>query len=267
MWRTLARYSRLYWEYLVQYAKVRWEYRGDLIVGLVSEVTYQAMSVVLIAVTFQLVPDLRGWTRAEVFFLYGYFLVPGALFGALAGGLWDVADKYVIKGEMDRVLIRPAHPLFQVILEGVELESLLGVATGIAIMAWAGERAGVVWDWADWLVAVGLILSSAAVYLGIYMALAATAFFADGRTGLMALAWNLNQYGQYPPNIFSRSLRWLLSTALPFLFVGAYPGAYLVRRGEWGLFAWLTPVVAAATVAFALWVWRRGLRRYTGAGS
>lgn len=257
----------LFREYVLQYAKVRWEYRTDLLIGLASEVVGQAMNLVLIAVTFQLVPELRGWTAAEVFFIYGYFLVPSALFGTVSGGLWELADRYIIKEEMDRVLIRPAHPIFQVILEGVELESLLGVVTGVATMVWAGGRAGVAWHWRDPLVFVALALGSTAVYLGVYLTLAATAFFADGRTGIMPMTWNLNQYGKYPVEVFNKAMRIFLSAVLPFAFVGAYPAGYFLRREAWLLYAGLTPVVGAVTLGLALWVWRAGLRRYTGAGS
>ena len=38
---------------------------------------------------------------------------------------------------MDRVLTRPIHSLFQIILERMELESLIGAITGIVVMGYA----------------------------------------------------------------------------------------------------------------------------------
>ena len=40
---------------------------------------------------------------------------------------------------MDRVLTRPIHSLFQIILERMELESLIGAITGIVVMGYAVE--------------------------------------------------------------------------------------------------------------------------------
>ena len=37
---------------------------------------------------------------------------------------------------MDRVLTRPIHSLFQIILERMELESLIGAITGIVVMGY-----------------------------------------------------------------------------------------------------------------------------------
>lgn len=38
---------------------------------------------------------------------------------------------------MDRILTRPIHSLFQIILERMELESLIGAITGIIVMSYA----------------------------------------------------------------------------------------------------------------------------------
>ncbi len=38
---------------------------------------------------------------------------------------------------MDRILTRPIHSLFQIILERMELESLIGAITGMIVMGYA----------------------------------------------------------------------------------------------------------------------------------
>lgn len=54
--------------------------------------------------------------------------MPFAIFSAFFN-IWDFNDRYIIKGEMDRILTRPIHSLFQIILERMELESLIGAIT------------------------------------------------------------------------------------------------------------------------------------------
>ncbi|MDA0175098.1 ABC-2 family transporter protein, partial [Solirubrobacter taibaiensis] len=105
------------------------EYRGDFIVGLLSDLSLQAVNLIFILVVFGHTQALKGWSREEVIFIYGFFLVPFAIFSAFFN-IWDFNDRYIIKGEMDRVLTRPIHSLFQIILERMELESLIGAITG-----------------------------------------------------------------------------------------------------------------------------------------
>ena len=66
-----------------------------------------------------------------------FFLIPFALFSSFFN-IWDFNDRYIVKGEMDRILTRPIHSLFQVVIERMELESLFGLVTGFVIIFYAG---------------------------------------------------------------------------------------------------------------------------------
>jgi ABC-2 type transport system permease protein len=260
-------YWGLFWSYVAQYAKGRLQYRADFLAGLVTDVLYQSVSIVFLLVVFRQVPTLAGWRQEEVFFIYGYFLWPYALFGCLANGVWDFTDRYILKGELDRLLLRPASPLFQLILEGIELEPLTGLVTGSAIMLWGAGVLGVDIRWYDPLVLLVLSVGSTLVYLGIYLSLAAIGFWYDGRTGLLPLLWNVNNYGRYPVGIYNRALRMLLTWVIPFAFVGFYPAAYFLRRDTYWLWAAATPVMGVLFFGIAVAVWRAGLKRYHGTGS
>jgi ABC-2 type transport system permease protein len=265
--KTVRFYWNLFWSYVAQYAKGRMEYRADFVAGLFTDVLYQLVSIIFLLVVFRQVPTLAGWKQAEVFFIYGYFLWPYAFFNTLANGVWDFSDRYILKGELDRLLLRPASALFQLILEGIELEPLMGLITGTAIMAWAATSLGITWRWYDPILMLVLTLGSTLVYLGIYLSLACIGFWYDGRTGLLPLLWNVNNYGRYPVGIYNRVLRLLLTWIFPFAFVGFYPAAYFVRREAFVWWAAVTPVIGLAFFGLAVALWRAGVRRYHGAGS
>ncbi len=260
-------YGGLFWSYLAQYAKTRLEYRWDFVAGLFTDLIYQSTAIIFLLVVFQQTPVLGGWRQEEVFFIYGYFLIPYALFGTLSSRIWSFSDQYIVRGELDRILLRPANALFQLILEGIELESLLATLTGAAIMVWAAARLDLQWQWHDPFAMVILIIGSTLVYFGIYLPLAAIAFWYDGRTGIMPLLWNVNNYGRYPVSIYNQVMRTLLTWVAPFAFVGFYPAAYFLRRGAFQTWALLTPAIGLAFCAVAYQIWKAGLRRYHGTGS
>lgn len=260
-------YWELFWSYVAQYAKGRLEYRADFVAGLISDVLFQSVSIIFLLVIFQQVPTLAGWQREEVFFIYGYFLWPYAVFGCLAGGIWNFSDQYIVRGELDRILLRPANALFQLLLEGIELEPLAGMVTGTAIMLWAGGALGLELRWYDPLLMLLLTAGSSLVYMGIYLSLACVGFWYDGRTGLLPLLWNVNNYGRYPVAIYNKVLRMLLSWVLPFAFVGFFPAAYFLRRDAFVVWAAMTPVVGVLFFGLAVLLWRAGVKRYHGTGS
>lgn len=260
-------YLRLFLGYLGQYARGRLEYRGDLLAGLLAEVLQQGVTLTFLAVIFAREPTLAGWSRPEVYFVYAFYQLSWAVAESVAGSLWGLGERYIVRGELDRILLRPVSPLFQLLLEGIAAEQVTQIAAGLAILLWAGHAAGVRWAW--WLppmVVVG-VLAGAAIFVAVFLGLACIAFFVDGRTGIMPLVYNVTAYAQYPSTIYGRGLRWLLTFVLPFAFTAFYPAAAILRPGPylvWGLAA--VPVAVVASVVVGA-VWREGLRRYQGAGS
>jgi ABC-2 type transport system permease protein len=261
-------YSNLFWEYLKNYAKTRLTYRADFWIEVLSDLMFQAMNLIVILIAFQHTPSLGGWTEAEVVFVYGFFMVPFGIFSCFFN-LWNFSERYIVKGEMDRVLTRPAHNLFQVLLENMDPPSLFGAVVGGIIMAITSVQMGMTYDVVDILVLLLLIAGSVLVYFGIYVSLTAIAFYSDAPTGILPLMYNIQNYGRYPVNIYNKAMRFVLTWVLPFAFVGVYPAAYFLERSDSSdiRMAFLTPVVGLVCAAIGLLIWNHGVKRYRGAGS
>lgn len=259
-------YFSMFFQYVGQYMKTRLQYRADMVVEIFSDLLFQAVNLVFILVVFGHTQLLHGWSREEIIFIYGFFLVPYALFGAFFN-IWDFNDRYIVKGEMDRILTRPIHSLFQVVLERMELESLFGVVTGIAVMAYASIQLNLSFQWYDIFVFIIMVVGGALVYAGIFILLASIGFWSDARTSIMPMMYNIGNYGRYPVDIYNKAIRFVLTWILPFAFVGVYPSAYFLGRTEWYWYAFLTPVIGAGFFALAIVVWNIGVTRYRGAGN
>lgn len=253
--------------YVAQNIKGRLAYPTDFWTGLIAGLVHQGASLIFIVVVFGHVQALKGWREQEVIFVYGYFLVAFSIFNATAANLWDFAERYIIRGEFDRILTRPLPSLLQVLLETMEPESLFGAVTGVAVMVWAALSLGLRFFPFDFPVFLVLLAGSVMVYVGLFTTLASVAFWTDSRTGLIPLLWNLNAYGRYPVDIYNRGLRLVFTYILPLAFVGFFPAAYFLRRGEWAAYAALTPAVGAGVLFFGVLIWNAGVRRYLGAGS
>ncbi len=259
-------YLSMFTQYVGQYMKTRMQYRADLVVEIFSDLLFQAVNLIFILVVFGHTQLLSGWQRDEIIFIYGFFLVPYALFSAFFN-IWDFNDRYIVKGEMDRILTRPIHSLFQVILERIELESLFGVVTGIVIMFYAGSNLGLTVRWFDPLVFIVLVIGGALVYASIFIMLASIGFWSDARTSVMPMVYNIGNYGRYPVDIYNKAIRFLLTWILPFAFVGVYPASFFLGRTEWYIYALLTPVMGALFFTLAIILWNIGVTKYRGAGN
>ncbi|WP_047152384.1 ABC transporter permease [Aneurinibacillus tyrosinisolvens] len=259
-------YLSLFWDYLKQYFKMRFAYRMDFVNGILSDFVFQLTNLIFILVVFQHTSLLKGWSKDEIIFIYGFFLVPYAVFSTFFN-LWEFQEKYIIKGEMDRILTRPAHNLFQVMLETMDPQSLVGAATGLIIMTYSGIQLGLDFSWYDPIVFVLLVISGALVYGGVYTGIAAIGFFTDSKTGISPMIYNVQNYGRYPVNIYNKAIRFLLTWILPFAFVGVYPAAYFLKRQEYYFYSMLTPVIGVVFFALGVMAWNYGVKNYKGAGS
>ncbi|MDN4527599.1 ABC transporter permease [Fictibacillus fluitans] len=259
-------YLSIFFQYAGQYLKTRLTYRADMLVEIFSDLLFQAVNLIFILVVFGHTSLLSGWSKDEMVFIYGFFLVPFAIFGAFFN-IWDFTDRYIVKGEMDRILTRPIHSLFQIILERMELESLFGVITGLGIMFYSGHQLGLSLHWYDPFVFVLLVAGGALVYAGIFVALASIGFWSDSKTDIMPMMYNIGNYGRYPVNIYNRIIRYVLTWILPFAFVGVYPSAYFLGRDEWYGYAFFTPVIGVIFFGLSVVFWNYGVTKYRGAGN
>lgn len=263
----MGRYVLIFFHYAAQYMKTKMAYRSDFFVYVFSEFLQQSVNLIFILVVFTKVPDIKGWNREEIMFIYGFFLVPFAFYSGLFNHLFDVAEKYVLQGEMDRVLTRPLNTLFQVVVETMNLELMLGIIPGLAIIYYSAGKLGLVFHWRDLPLALTLVAGAVLIYGGVYTVLASLGFWFEGNMGLMPMVYNLSNYGRYPTNIYRGVIRVILTWILPFAFVGFYPATVLLRRWEYWPYAALTPVIGVVFFTVAYIVWNRGIRVYRGTGS
>jgi ABC-2 type transport system permease protein len=256
----------LFREYIANYVKTKLTYRADFWVEVMSDLLFSGTNLLFIFIVFQHTPSLGDWSEAEVVFVYGYYMIPYGIFNTFMN-MWNFGDRYIGKGEMDRVLTRPAHSLTQIMLENVDPPSLIGSFVGLAIMASAWSTLGLQFHWYDPFVLIALTAGSFLIYGGLYVAIASLSFFSDAPTGIVPLMFNIQNYGRYPVQIYNKAIRFLLTWLLPFAFVGVYPAQFFLDKHRNLTLSLLTPAVGIVVAGIGLAIWNRGVHRYRGAGS
>lgn len=264
----MLRYLALMVEYLKNYVKTRLTYRADFWIEVFSDLLQQGLNLVIILIMFQHTSLLGGWNEAEVIFVYGFFMIPYGIFSSFFS-IWNFSERYIVKGEMDRVLTRPAHSLFQVLLENIDPPSLVGSFVGAIIMAVCWNDLSLVLHWTDIFVFVVLVIGAVLIYGGIYTALSAISFFTDSPTGIVPLIYNIQNYGRYPVNIYNKVIRFVLTWIVPFAFVGIIPASYFLEAKEDNIsqLALFTPLMGLLIFGIGLTIWNIGVKKYRGAGS
>lgn len=171
-----------------------------------------------------------------------------------------------MRGELDRVLVRPLSALLQVQLELARPQTLNGVVLGVIILGVSSQQLGITWTFAAILAVFAGVFGAWLLYGGLYIAIASLSFWTQDRVGLFPIAYNLINFGRYPLTVYPLFIRFLLTFVLPYGFLAFYPAAGVLRPA-YQTVGLLTLPVGGVWFMVSMVLWRRGLARYEGAGS
>ena len=256
----------LHARYLLMRIKVRLAYRGDFLLNAAGDLLVATIGIVFLWAIFRHVPDIRGWSFSEVLFIWGLAETATGLFFVLFQGLWHVNQRYLLQGEMDRVLLRPMDPYLQVLLDNINIEDLPVGMLGLAMMAMALQGLPPI-DLLQWVMLPIIILSSVAILGGVLTAVSSVGFRIHHRGTAVGLVYQGAIFNRYPLDVFPRPMQRLLTFGLPFAFTSFYPATWYLGRTEWLGYAFAQPLVGLAVLVVGVTLWKRGLHSYRSPGS
>jgi len=240
-------------------------YRTNLFFDALLALVELAASVAAVGIVFARTGLLAGWSAGQMLALVGTFaFITGLRATFLDPSLADLSQQ-IRDGRLDTYLLQPASSVLLATTARHAPLALVQSLLGIGVIIFGLHELAVVpsplavGGWAV-LALTGLLIGWATS-----VGLASLAFWAP-RLSLGVLhgaAWEL---GRYPVDIYGRWLRRLLTFAFPVAAVTTWPAQTLTRGPD--LSTLLTAVLLGSVFAAGtLLLWRRGLRRYTGATS
>ena len=253
--------------YLVQFLKVRLAYRAEVVGEILSGALGTAASLLFVLLLFEKTPDLAGWRREEAIFVFGLSMIPYGLYSVVSMNLYEFADRYVVEGRFDRILLRPVNSFFQVLFESFRLTPIGDVIVGAGTASWAASRLGIGFGVGDFLWVAVAAASGAVILVCVFGTLASVSFRFEDRIGIIPPVFNLIQFARYPLPVFNRPLRFLLRFLIPFAFLAFYPSAHFLGKKTFLLGCYATPLVALACGGVLAAAWKWGVRRYESTGS
>jgi len=259
----------VYGLYFAQFLKARMAYKVDFIVSIFANllVAFSGLLFIVFLMHGGVVQRLRGWSRDEVLFIYGYSMIAMAIFSSVAPNLYRFGDRYVIQGQFDRVLLRPLNSLCQVLFESFNLESIGSLLAGLLVIGYTASELRIEFSAFDYFWLLLSSASGAVILLSVFVVVASLSFHFEDRLGVAAPIYNLINFGRYPLPIFNAVIQFILRWLVPFAFVAFYPATHFFDRGEFSFFCYFTPVMALLCVFVARLAWSFGVSRYSSTGS
>ena len=214
--------------------------------------------------------SLEGWSLAEVAVLFGMVQCAWGTVELGARG-FENFGRLLIRGELDRMLLRPRSLIAQIAAHDFDARRLGKIAQGAVVLGVGGTLHGLepgAWLWVVYGTAGGI-----AFFSGVVLLAAASQFYTLGQTSELQ---NMLTYGgtaalSYPVSVYARWFRRAITYAIPLACVNYFPGLAALGRlesaGVPGFVPWISPVVCLGFMALGHVAFRRALGRYESTGS
>jgi ABC-2 type transport system permease protein len=264
--RQIYRHIRIYPKFLKQSIKVHKEYNIDFFMGIFASITGHLAAIFFLSILYQNVPEIAGWTRWEIIFLYGLAILSRAFASTLFQGVWSIGS-LIGRGELDKFLVRPVWPLFQVLGSVFGVQGIGHLLSGGTMLIISGRNLDIAWNMRSisWLIMA--LLLGCLILVGVLLIAESASFWTSGQqTNLPYLAYQMGELGRYPLEAYPLPIRTLVTWVIPFAFGTYYPTAAILQKPSAHL-AFLSAPIAIAILILATAIWRIGLSSYTGTGS
>ncbi len=266
MLRALAHYGRLYLLLEAQYIKARMNYRVDFIVSSIGMLFSNIASLVVFWALFRTIPRLAGWSFEEILFIYGFYLLAVSPAQIFFDHIWQLRN-HVMEGTFIKYYFRPLNMMFYYLSEMIDLKGFAQVGVGVFVIAYASDKLDLAWTLGRALVLMVALASASLVVISILLMASCAAFWTMQSFSILALAFRLREFSQYPTTIFDGIFRFLFTYIIPIGFVAFYPSQLLLRPHEASWLVYASPAVGVLLfmLAYKVWIW--GVNTYTGTGS
>jgi len=262
---------RLYWQYTLASIRSQMQYRASFIMLSLGHFIATGTEFVALWALFDRFGSIAGWTLPEVALFYGLGNIAFAIAEGMARG-FDVFATLVKRGDFDRILLRPRSTMFQIGASEFQLMRIGRLSQALAALVWGAAMLDLSWSVGRVLLVAWTILCGAALFSGLFVLQATTAFWTTESLEL----WNTVTYGgvqtaQYPLTLYEDWFRKFFTYIIPLAAITYFPALAILGKsdplGTSAAFQALIPAAGLAFLALSALAWQVGVRHYHSTGS
>lgn len=242
------------------------QYRTNFFLQLLQTAWQVVGGLVVVALIYTKTPDLNGWRRSELLAAVGVFTMIGGLLRSVVYPPLQQMMENVAQGDFDYTLTQPADPQLLVSVRGIDVWQLTDVVVGAIIVAVAIPDLPSGLGVGDAATFTLLLAAGAAITYWMWLSLSCLAFWVTRLPFMGNLMHYVTRAAQYPISIYPAWLRVSMTVIVPLGIAVTAPAEAVASRLTWET-ATSAVAVTAILGLFSRWLWKRALRRYSGASA
>ncbi len=258
-------YGVLYKKYFLINIKSIMVYDLDYLLGIIAMILKSGVNFCMLLLLFQLVDEVNGWTFDEMLFLYGIGTVSYSLWHCFFIDIITIPT-YIQTGELDRFLLKPVDPLFQIMMEAFDEDGWGELIFGIIVLIMSIVRLDIISP--KLIVLPFFCISGCLIFAAITIFFSSIAFYTIGNVDMTDNVMDFREVIKYPLNIYNNFIQILFTFFIPIAFIAYYPGLwYLDKKVDMSLNMMFFGIPVSILFFSLAWIWwHHALKKYSSSG-
>jgi len=263
---TIAHYARI-WLTSARYSIARMlMFRGDFLIWTLVELFWMTVNLLMISVIYRHTDSVAGWDKYEMMLLVGTsLLIQRFLMGFFWSSIFEMG-RNIRSGNFDFFIAQPGNVMFMATTRKLDPDSLLNSFVAAAVVVYSARQLGLHPGAADLALYALLVACGVIIHYSILVLCIAPAFWITSAQGIEGSYFTLSEFSRLPREAFRGVANIAFVWILPVVIVSNAPASTLLHGFDPRLIGWLL-AVTTGWFSLAIFVFHRGLRRYTSASS
>ena len=257
---------KVYFHALGMHLKSELEYRANFILSFLSQILVFFTYYFVILALFTKFDNIKGFTLYEVLLCFSIIQFGFSFNEVFARGI-DQFDNLIIRGEFDRLLLRPKNLILQSAYSEGDFVKLSRLIQAIIVLVIALRHLAIKWTVMKIITLLLMLLSSCIIFFGIFLVAAAYCFYTvQGLEVRNVFTDGGKHMAQYPIGVFSKGFVIFFTFIIPYAFVNYYPLLYFLGHKN-NLLYGLSPLLVGIYLIPCILMFYLGMKRYSSVGS
>lgn len=257
---------KLYLKSLSMHLKGELEYRVNFILSFLSQILVFFTYYFIIIALFAKFDNIKGFTLYEVLLCFSIIQFGFSFNEVFARGI-DQFDKLIIRGDFDRLLLRPQNIILQVLCSDSDFVKSSRLIQAIIVMLIALFKLKIEWNIFKVITLLLMLISACVIFFGIFLVAASYCFYTvQGLEVRNVFTDGGKHMAQYPIGVFSKGFVLFFTFIIPYAFVNYYPLLYFIGKKD-SLIYGFSPLLVILYLVPCIIVFYLGLKRYSSVGS
>ncbi len=262
----MIKHLKIFWQFIRTSIIREMEFRANFIANNLINIFWAAYLIIIIEVIFVQTNSLVGWSKAEILFLLGtWMLVSDLARLTFSPNLKTLAD-HVFKGDLDFIMTKPLNTQFIVSTNYFNIKALPMIFVNIGIIIYAALQISAPITLSGFLLYLLLLICGILANYSLLLGLMTLNFWFIKADNLHNLWDSFTNFGRYPLAIFPRTMMTIFITFIPVGLISVFPSMAFLGRLELG---WI--IYALLFSIFIFWLsrkfWNFAIKYYSSASS